>query len=590
VSFWKSTQSFQSKAFWISLVSILVVLGSNLIFPKSYSFFAWSYGSYFPVVWQLAWAAICIGLMFVLHRFRLLSNNPSPTLTAIVVLAALSVLSLWIFQSPYPSMSGDNIPDKTFRLRAFANDIVNHYFLNGKNFKQATLLAEQMWGVLYILIAAFCSWKFRGENKLISLGLFVYAVTVPPFLTASGFYDGYTTTIITQAIWWLAFWNYHHRTHGKSEALALLLILTFTAIWAHPLNLLLAGMLVFYFFDQTMTQEFSDAQISRFRTIILLLGPVIAGIACILIYKPNYFLHGPYDEDFFPPMDTRYFLWHLHSSSMNFLMTCLPGCVLALWVFLESRRSSSKFCSFTLTVIIGMISAFVFRFSLPFLQGIDDEFAAGALGLAVCFGGIVLFLKRIPTSLQDGIVCIAIFSAYLFLPRLILNHGDRYVQYYRDMYPHDQCQKNHRLSPYIALGLSIPWNEPRLRDIKLQTFLDGYVHPIKPWERHRIDCLEYYIAWSYELGKPEQARAALKELASYFPSRVFGLCQDDWTMAPRSVAFIRKDGLEIFDELWRQTRDERYHEAWKALKNIDSIFSQKKTPNSPELWNDYRWR
>ena len=170
-----------------------------------------------------------------------------------------------------------------------------------------------------------------------------------------------------------------------------------------------------------------------------------------------------------------------------------------------------------LTALLCGLAALFCRFTLPFTQGVNDEFCCGILGTMAVAAAVTMFIGLVPRSQWRILLIFAVFAMYLQAPKILVYGTDRYLERCRTIFPHDRCPHNNRMSPYTHLGLILPADSRELQQFKLSIFAEGATTTIRHWDRFRTFNLLCYMMYSYEYGEHERGHKALELLVRDSP-------------------------------------------------------------------------
>ena len=560
----------------VSLAATLLVAVTNLWSPHDYTWLAWDYHSYFTPSSQVLWGSGCLALCWGWFLgWRWFERQRGVAAVLLLVLPLAVVASFHFFQTPYPGLNGDHYLILTYRLRSLITCVVNQCFFRGLVLDRAIVWTEALFGVVYIATAIAWTWRVVQDpwTRVAFAGFLLF---VPQLLTAYGHIDGYTSALPTQFLWWAALWEVDRRsgTAGFRRGVELLVYASLLAWYASPLHILLVGLGGFYLVNRWMGKGFPLRAASA--GFLWLLPAIALGVAIISFPVVARIMHYPQVYQHAEPMDWIYCKWFVHSCSMNFLAICMPGAVLLAWLWLRKAPWREPRCALTNTAMLGMLTALLCRFSLPFSQGINDEFSSGAVGFSFICGSLVLFLKWVPSSSGNALMMVTIFAIYLHVPKVLVYASDRYLERYRSLYPHDRCHPNNVGSPYLNLFLMFPKEQSELR---LGVLREGYETHIEHWKPFRIRNLVWHTAWCYEYGQIEKGREALSRLIEEDPVQPAGLFSKTTFETRQAGALIRRDVKPLLLSAYRRTRDPIYGQLLNFLTDVQRIYNE--APDTP---------
>jgi hypothetical protein len=353
-----------------------------------------------------------------------------------------------------------------------------------------------------------------------ALGIGVFLLANPTLASTYGHFDSYTATVATSAAFWLAL-NAFDRSASWREGFvrgAVTVLLLALAVWTNPINVLLVCVLALYL---------GVAVVRRYRPAlapdwVLWMGPAVGalGIALALLFKfPDYILH-PKVVDGYLPLQGDVVGWFLHSKAMDYLCVALPGCLLFVWLVCCAKNGRPRWNALASGSIFAILAALFCSYTLPFRQGINDEFARCGIGMLTIGPALTLFIAWTEGPQRRAMVSFAILAVFLYVPRIGVYGSSRYIERMRALYPFDRCAHNSQMSSYVHLGLILPMDSAYARQARLAVFAEGAERPLPYWQNHRLLNLLYYTAWCYEFNEDQRGMKGLQALLQSAPGNL----------------------------------------------------------------------
>lgn len=511
---------------------------TNLVSPHSYTFLAWNYASYFGVVFQLGWTVACGALLawWFARAPRGIVGVRAAAL-CVVVIGLIVCASLAIFQTPYPTIAGDGTngegtirgsAEAALLRRRLARVYIN--ILADAIFKADVYVvwrwAEAMIAAGYVALAGWLSCKF-ASSMFARTGLMLYLVCTPPLIGTYGHYDSYGMALLTQTVFWVLLVGVDRAADTASAIRrgVTCFVAALFAWWTHPIHFLLIAFLVYYLAARILRSKFP----AIFSWWLILAGGLVLALGSAvlpLIKFPEYLLN-PKIEHGYLPLTGDYLGWFIHSKLMDYWTVTLPGLLLLVWIctrlgripqHLRTRDRDS--IPLVGAVVAAILASMFCHTTIPFMQGINDEFARTAIATMLLAPTAILFYICIPSAHFGVLFAFGLVTLFLQLPRVLVYGGDAYLDRMQTLYPHDRCGHNTKMSSYVHLGLNMPMYTEALRQRRLAIFEEGVANALPQWEEYRGLNMVYLIAWSYEFGDADRARKSLAAVLQSSPQNL----------------------------------------------------------------------
>lgn len=501
------------------MIAIAVIFALNYLLPRSYLIFGVNHLSFLPLAFQIAWTALALAAVFFIPRVV----QSGLSRQSCWVLAAGAILSFFVFRTTLPGIHGDGetggypasgvarislYPGSDGRLQSFLNEGLERIVPSSLRFRYqfnalfqdfplnaSWILLTLLCGTALVLFATGMAGRWRTSHAC-RAGLLAVILFSPPLLNAYGHFDSYIVPVFCIALWFGTL--FHISLHPRRVlGWAGLAVGVAAGAWAHPILLVLGAytalLLVLLLVDKT------GLRVPRW-------GAVAAGILAGLM--PYAIGHG--NMDLFNPENRNVVLWLIHEKIMSCLSATLPALLLGGWLAWTRRRSLQPAGPFrTLAVVMAISSATLF-FSLWVGYGLRDEFLYSLLG-AICLGAVVLlFLQTAPD--ERLILAAAVFSLYLFAPKVEVYSGPLLFERFSEHMLHDRCNAARKFSAYYLVASATPVDTPEYRERKLATLAEGFTHPAAEWDKphYRKMSRAHYTAWCLEFGKDPAATRQLE--------------------------------------------------------------------------------
>jgi hypothetical protein len=508
---------------------------TNLVAAQSYTFLAWNYASYFSFTFQLGWA-LTGGVLLALWYLRV-QRGCSASRGALVGLFLIGLAvcaSLAIFQTAYPTMAGDGTNGEgTIRgsaqaalfRRRFPRVYIN--LLADVIFKgdvyRIWQWSEGVVAAAYVALSGWVAWRFSTQI-FARIGLMLYLVCTPPLISTYGHYDSYGMALLTQTLFWILLVSIDRATSTRSAIQRGIgcFVVALVAWWTHPIHVLLIAFLAYYAAARILRGRFPAAV----KWWLILLGSLLLalGSSAMPLFKFPEYLLDPKVEQGYLPLEGDFLGWFIHSKLMDYLTVALPGVVLLVWQVTQGKHIPKRLKArnrdplpLAGAAIAAILASMFSHTTIPFMQGINDEFARTAIATMLLAPAAILFYLCIPSTHRGVLFVFGVLTLFLQLPRVMVYSGDTYLDRMQSLYPHDQCGHNTKMSPYAHLGLNIPMHTEALRQRRLALFEKGITNPLPQWEKYRALNMLYLITWSYEFGDLNRARSYLAKLVQVSP-------------------------------------------------------------------------
>lgn len=501
------------------MIAIVAVFALNFLLPRSYLIFGVDHLSFLPMAFQIAWTCLALAVVFFIPFIA----QKGLSKWACGVLAAVTILSFFAFRTTLPAIHGDGetggypisghaqislYPDTDSRLQSFLNEgLVRvvpatmrfRYQFNAlfQNFQlnASWILLTLLCGTALVLFTTgmVCRWRASHTCRA---GLLAVILSSPALLNAYGHFDSYIVPVCCIGLWFgaLAAVSLHPRRVLGWAGMALALI---AGAWAHPILLVLTAytalLLALLLLGKT-----------RFR--IPLWGALAAGILTGLMP----YAIGRGNMDVFNPANRSIAPWLLHEKLMSCVSVALPALLLGIAVVWRNRRSLRQVSPFQALALVMALSSVLLFFSLWVGYGLRDEFLYSMLG-AICLGAVILlFLKTSPN--EQLILAAAVFSVYLFVPKVWVYSGPLLYDRFSKHMLHDRCNAARKFSAYYLIASFTPVDTPEYRERKLATLAEGFTDPVAEWDQphYRKVNRAHYTAWCLEIGKDQAATRQLE--------------------------------------------------------------------------------
>ncbi len=501
------------------MVAIAAVFALNFLLPRSYLIFGVDHVSFLPFPFQIAWTGLALAAVFFVPA---VARTGVPRQTG-RVLAALAVLSFFVFRTTLPGIHGDGetggypasgaarlalYPGADGRLQSFLNaglvrllpDTVRFRYRFNALFQDFPLnsswiLLTILCGAALVLFAAGMAGRWRASGAC-RAGLLAVALSAPPLLNAYGHFDSYIVPVLCIGLWFgaLARVSRHPRRGLGWAGLALA---TAAGAWAHPLLLVLGAYAALL--PVLLLLEKKGVRLSLRAAAV---AGILAGLGPYAVGKGNL--------DFFRPENRELLPWLLHEKTMSCLSATLPALLLGGAVAWTRRRALRRADPVqALAAIMALSSALLF-FSLWVGYGLRDEFLYSLFG-AIFLGAVLLLFARTAPDARL-VLGAAVFSVYLFVPKMWTYSGPLLYERFSAHMLRDRCSAARKFSAYYLVAAATPVDTPEYRERKLALLAEGFTSPAAEWDqpRYRLMSRAHYAAWCLEFGKDQAAARQLE--------------------------------------------------------------------------------
>ena len=507
------------RLFWLGAIAAVFAL--NLLLPRSYLVFGVDQLSYLPLAFQIVWTGLALAAVFFIPR---VVQNGLPRWSC-EILAAAAIISFFAFRTTLPGIHGDGesggypkfgvarlslYPDTDGRLQSFLNAGLARHLPAALRFRYqfnalfqdfplnaSWILLTLLCGTALALFATAMVRRWRASYAC-RAGLLAVILSSPPLLNAYGHFDSYIVPVLCIVLWFgaLAGVSMHPRRISGWTGMALALL---AGAWAHPILLVLGAytalLIVLLLLERT-----------RWR--IPFWGAVVAGLLAGLIP----YAIGRGNLDFFRLENRAFVPWLIHEKIMSGLSATLPALLLGAGVASMNRRNLRQVDPFQALAVVMALASTTMFFSLWVGYGLRDEFLYSMLG-AICLGAVVtLFLRTAPV--ERLILAAAVFSLYLFVPKVWVYSGPLLFERFSEHMLHDRCNAARKFSAYYLVASATPVDTPEYRERKLSTLAEGFTAPVAEWNQpcYRLMSRAHYTAWCLEFGKIPAATRQLEWL------------------------------------------------------------------------------
>jgi hypothetical protein len=558
---------------------VLVVAVTNLLWPHAYRIFAWDYPSYFSIGTQLLFALGAMGLLLgawgAAGRRRL---NPTALLTIMVAASALLVASFFVFATPYPRIAGDGeygrgVITMTRRLPNYLAQVLADNVLH-RDLCAVWIAQERIFAGLYlVMVLAVVVWLRQEAWTALGMGCFLLAN--PMLLNAYGHYDSYAATLATSAGFWLALNALDRATTTRAKVLigCVTTVALGLAVWTHPIHGVLLCAFLWYGGIRFVAWRFP---VLTPNWALLALPVVLAlGAALALVFKFPDYIWRPNVSIGYHPLQGDFLGWFIHSKSMDYLTVALTGIVLLAWLVLFQKPWRMKQGALTSCALFALLTALLCSYTLPYRQGINDEFARCVIGMLTLGPAVTLLLAWCEGRRRLAIVAFAVLAAYLYVPRMAVYGSERYIERLRALYPYDRCGHNSQMSAYVHLGLILPSDSEFARQSRLTVFAEGTQATLPYWQPFRLLNLMYYTAWCYEFNEDKKGQAALGAVLRYAPQNLPALMADGAMFTGRdghnnAYRKIRRDAKVLLAEMEQGKGDTIYGQLRRYIDQLET--------------------
>ncbi|MFH0908469.1 MAG: hypothetical protein V1929_06885 [bacterium] len=499
------------------VVLILFIAGLNLLFPHNYLFFAIDHVSYLPVSGQILFCLAALGAITLIARSP---EQAHPSRPWMIFVGLVLTTSLMVFRTRFPVMQGDGFRGgwtlegsgmgehwwdverlQSFLAYGLCKVVPDHirfvYFDCGFS---ENLHRDNVWILLTLLSGVFTIWfittlLFRSRlDGRSSIGLQVTLLCSAPFLNAYGHFDSYIIPVVMTMLWLSCLFAAHQGHRAAWFALAPILM---CGIWAHPILGWLLGHTVFFAAFVLLHAR------GRFvhPAALLILG---------LAYSFLPLLAGRANLDLIRSSNTGILPWLLHERVMSGLQVSLPALWLAVPVLWANRRTLRKPNPIQALAIVLLVSTVSLCFTLWLGYGLKDEFIYSIMGTLILGAAVFLYLG-LPHS-PRLMLYIAVLSAYLFVPRMIVYSNENIIERFGAHFRRDRCESNRICSPYRVYAVCLPVETKAFRDQRLAILKEGFENPVPQASDLAEECRAFHAAWCFEFGYWPEARDQLEHL------------------------------------------------------------------------------
>ena len=310
-------------------------------------------------------------------------------------------------------------------------------------------------------------------------------------LNAYGHFDSYIEPVLCFTMWAIAFcWSLNKPLKYYILPLALsgLCVVGHPLLYTVPIFTLLAP----------LRHKFSARQAAY------------AGLlASLLILFTGFGIRLGYDH-----CSLRMGLARVHAWVMAVIQTALPSIVL-LWMG-RKRWANAPLVAFLITASFGtLLFANVNWFIL-------DEFVTSVPGCLMIFAAVLSLQKD--HQGEKNLLRASILSVFLFIPAMIVYSGEKIINRWEALIPHEVSLCTTGYSPTVVLGSRCPVDTEEFRRKKVNYFKQGWQSPSPIFQGMAGLNLSYYTAWCLEFGYMNEADAAMRELLKVSPMEVCALC------------------------------------------------------------------
>lgn len=482
-----------------------------------YLFYGVDHWTYFPLIVSVA----AIATLILSWRYSVQVGRTIGK--AWWIIPCLAILSIFVFRTEYPNYHGDGemgVGDKiTFSWkegdsvignlrqyqvhnlimyasqRIFTNPpaIFKYHYMaayhhpNGADsspLENLLMMQSMAQGIIIALVLALVVLRMKSSGAF-KFGLLLLLLASEPMLSAYGHFDSYIEPVLCFTMWAIAFaWS----LNKPLKFLVLPLALSGLCVVGHPLMFTVPIFTVL----SPLRDKVSGKQAA------------IAGLAAsCLILVTGYSIRSGYNLD----SSLRMILAKAHSVLMSIAQTSIPSLAL-LWMTRKKWENKALVC-FLITSSLGL-------FVMAHIQWfILDEFVTSVIACPMIFAA-VLSLKR-DNQDEKSLVRAALLSAFLFIPAMIVYSGDKIIDRWEALIPHEVSANTMSYSPTVLLGSRACVDTEELRARKVEYFRQGWKHPKKPFENLAGLNMLYYAAWCLEFGYKSEAYAAMVEMTEMNP-------------------------------------------------------------------------
>jgi hypothetical protein len=501
------------------MIAIAGVFALNFLLPRSFLLFGLDHISFLPLAFQIAWTGLALTAVACVP----LVAKKGLSKRGCWILAATAVLSFFAFRTTLPGIHGDGetggypasgvarislYPGTDGRLQSFLNKGLSRILPTTVRFRYqfnalfqdfplnaSWILLTLLCGTGLVLFATgmVCRWRASHACRV---GLLAVILSAPPLLNAYGHFDSYIVPVLCICFWFgaLSYASRHPRRVLGWAGMGLALV---AGAWAHPI-LLVLGAYTALLLSLLLLEKTGHR--------IPLGGAVAVGILAGLLP----YAIGRGNLDFFRPENQGLVQWLIHEKGMSCLAVAFPAILLGGQVAWMHRRSLRQAGPFQALAVVLALSSVVLFFSLWVGYGIRDEFLYSMLG-AICLGGVILlFLTTSPD--ERMVLAAAVFSIYLFVPKVWTYSGPLLYARFSQHMLHDRCNAARKFSAYYLVAAATPVDTPEYRERKLATLAEGFTGPVAEWDQphYRMNSRAHYTAWCLEFGKDQAAKRQLE--------------------------------------------------------------------------------
>ena len=508
------------------MIAIAAVFALNFLLPRSYLIFGVDHASFLPLPFQIVWAGLALA---AIHFVPAVARKGVPPQTA-RVLAALAVLSFFAFRTTLPGIHGDGetggspasgvarlslYPGADGRLQSFLNEGLARILPDTLRFRyrfnalfqdfplnSSWILLTLLCGAALVLFATALAGRWRATPAC-RAGLLAVILSAPPLLNAYGHFDSYIVPVLCIGLWFGALAGFARQPRRALGRAGLALALA-AAAWAHPILLLLAAYAALL--PILMWLENRGVRLPLWAAAA---AGILAGLAPYAVGKGNL--------DFFRPENRDLLPWLLHEKAMSCLSATLPALLLGGAVAWTRRRALRRVDPVRALAVVMALSSTLLFFSLWVGYGLRDEFLYSLLG-AICLGAVLLLCARTAPDARL-LLAAAVFSLYLFVPKMWVYSGPRLYERFAAHMLRDRCAAARKFSAYYLVAAATPVDTPEYRERKLALLAEGFTSPAAEWDRpgYRLMSRAHYTAWCLEFGKDPAAARQLEWLLLHSP-------------------------------------------------------------------------
>lgn len=508
------------------MIAIAAVFVLNFLLPRSYLIFGVDHVSFLPLPFQIVWTGLALAAVFFVPA---VARKGVPPRTG-RVLAALAALSFFAFRTTLPGIHGDGetggypasgvarislYPGADGRLQSFLNEGLARILPDTLRFRyrfnalfqdfplnSSWILLTLLCGAALVWFATWLAGRWRASPAC-RAGLLAVILSAPPLLNAYGHFDSYIVPVLCIGLWFGALAGVSRQPRRALGWAGLALALA-TAAWAHPVLLVLAAYAALL--PVLMRLENRGVRLPLWAAAA---AGILAGLMPYAVGKGNL--------DFFRPENRELLPWLLHEKAMSCLSATLPALLLGGAVAWTRRRALRRVDPVqALAVVMALSSALLF-FSLWVGYGLRDEFLYSLFG-AIGLGAVLLLFARTAPDARL-VLGAAVFSLYLFVPKMWVYSGPRLYDRFSAHMLRDRCNAARKFSAYYLVAAATPVDTPEYRERKLALLAEGFTSPVAEWDlpRYRLMSRAHYTAWCLEFGKDQAAARQLEWLLLHSP-------------------------------------------------------------------------